>query len=134
MIRSSCSKEWLAATGVLAILVGAFACATASAGSLYTTRLNDPKAVYLEPSAGADDTTALQQAINRVQETSGQGVVFIGPGRYRLTDTVYSANAGGFTEHNEHVWGTPPNPNLRGHLDMAPEDAANNRLMKILIK
>ncbi len=35
----------------------------------------------------------------------------------RLADTVYSANAGGFTEHNENVWNTPANPNLRGHLD-----------------
>ncbi len=35
----------------------------------------------------------------------------------RLADTVYSASCGGFTESNEHVWGTPPNPNLRGHLD-----------------
>lgn len=35
----------------------------------------------------------------------------------RLVDTVYSANAGGFTEHNENVWSSPKNPQLRGHLD-----------------
>jgi SpoIID/LytB domain protein len=42
----------------------------------------------------------------------------------RLADTVYSANAGGFTEHNEHVWHTTPNPNLRGHLDAPAETRA----------
>jgi hypothetical protein len=31
----------------------------------------------------------LQQAINHVQETSGQGVVLIAPGRYRIRDTIY---------------------------------------------
>lgn len=40
----------------------------------------------------------------------------------RLADTVYSANAGGFGEHNEHVWGTPPSSNLRGRLDVPRED------------
>ena len=35
----------------------------------------------------------------------------------RLADTVYSASCGGFSESNEHVWNTPVNPNLRGHLD-----------------
>jgi sugar lactone lactonase YvrE len=59
------------------------------AGSFYTQRLDDPKAVYVAPSNGGDDTTALQQAINRVQETAGQGVVLVGPGQYRLTNTIY---------------------------------------------
>ena len=39
--------------------------------------------------AGGDDTAALQQAIDRVQETTGQGIVFLGPGRYRINDTLY---------------------------------------------
>lgn len=54
-----------------------------------------------------------------VEETRGLILV---DGAGRLADTVYSANAGGYTEHNEHVWGTPPNPNLRGHLDVSAED------------
>jgi Pectate lyase superfamily protein/SMP-30/Gluconolactonase/LRE-like region len=37
----------------------------------------------------ADDSDALQKAINRVQETTRQGVVFIPEGRYRLGKTVY---------------------------------------------
>ena len=65
-------------------------------GSYYTVRPDDPKAVYLTrdnfPVHGdglADDTDAIQQAINKVQETTNQGVVFVPEGRYRLTNTVY---------------------------------------------
>ena len=64
--------------------------------SVYTQRPDDPHAVYVAPGqAGAhgdglgDDTEALQAAINRVQETTGQGVVFLAAGRYRLSHTVY---------------------------------------------
>jgi len=32
----------------------------------------------------------------------------------RLVDSVYSSTCGGHTENNEIVWGTPPDPNLRG--------------------
>ena len=56
--------------------------------SFYTQRLDDPKAVYLAPSGG-DDTIALQGAINRVSETTRQGIVLLAPGRYALTNTVY---------------------------------------------
>ncbi|WP_373048952.1 SpoIID/LytB domain-containing protein [Vulgatibacter sp.] len=31
-----------------------------------------------------------------------------------LVDSVYSSTCGGHTENNEAVWGTPPNPSLRG--------------------
>ena len=63
--------------------------------SYYTLRLDDPRAVYLTaadfPVRGdglADDTGAIQQAINKVQETTGQGIVFVPQGRYRLTRTI----------------------------------------------
>ncbi|HEX4122536.1 MAG TPA: glycosyl hydrolase family 28-related protein, partial [Verrucomicrobiae bacterium] len=48
----------------------------------------DPKAVYISPSGG-DDTAALQNAIDKVQETTGQGLVLLAPGRYRISDTLY---------------------------------------------
>jgi hypothetical protein len=64
--------------------------------SYYTVRLDDPKAVYLTPEnfpvkadGVADDTEGVQQAINKVQETTGQGIVFVPEGRYRLTKTIY---------------------------------------------
>jgi sugar lactone lactonase YvrE len=64
--------------------------------SYYTVRLDDPKAVYLtrddfavHGDGLADDTDALQQAINKVQETTNQGIVFVPEGRYRLSKTIY---------------------------------------------
>src|ERR1035438_2174815 len=59
-------------------------------------RLDDPKAVYLtrdnfsvHGDGIADDTDAIQQAIDKVQETINQGIVFVAEGRYRLTKTIY---------------------------------------------
>jgi len=59
------------------------------AASYYTMRLDDPKAVYVHGDGIADDTDAIQQAIDKVQETTNQGIVFVPEGRYRLTKTVY---------------------------------------------
>ncbi|HXP40130.1 MAG TPA: glycosyl hydrolase family 28-related protein, partial [Candidatus Acidoferrales bacterium] len=67
-----------------------------SGTSYYSARLDDPKAIYLTqdnfPVKGdgvADDSAALQQAINTVQEKTNQGILFVPPGRYRLTKTIY---------------------------------------------
>ncbi len=64
--------------------------------SFYTVRLDDPKAITLEPPAFAvsgdgvaDDTDALQAAINGAQEATGFGIVFVPEGRYRLSRTVH---------------------------------------------
>ena len=60
--------------------------------SFYPMRPDDPKAVYLEASEGTSDlSAALQNAIDRVQETAHHGIVFVPEGRYRL-------------EHTVHVW------------------------------
>ncbi len=61
----------------------------ANAQSVYRMRPDDAKAVYLEPSDGnSDASAALQDAVNRVQETVHHGIVFIPQGRYRLDHTV----------------------------------------------
>jgi hypothetical protein len=57
--------------------------------SFYTQRLEDPKAVYVAPFSNSDDTANLQQAVNRVQATTGQGIVLLAPGRYHIRDTIY---------------------------------------------
>ena len=69
------------------------------AASYYPIRLDDPKAVYLtrrdfpvHADGVADDADALQKAINRVQETTHQGIVFIPEGQYRLGKTVHVWN------------------------------------------
>jgi hypothetical protein len=64
------------------------AAASMRAASFYAQRLEDPNAVYVSPSGG-DDTIALQQALNRIQETTRQGVVLLAPGKYRISDTLY---------------------------------------------
>ena len=64
--------------------------------SRYPLKLDDSQAVYLTPDrfpvhadGKSDDSAAIQQAIDRVQETTGQGILFIPPGRYRLTRTLF---------------------------------------------
>lgn len=64
--------------------------------SYFAIRPDDPHAVYLDHGSFGvkgdgvtDDSDAIQQAINRVQETTYQGIVFIPEGRYRITRTIY---------------------------------------------
>ena len=64
--------------------------------SYYPARLDDAKAIYLTPTEFsvkangiADDSDAIQEAINKVRETTNQGILFISSGRYRLTKTIY---------------------------------------------
>src|ERR1700758_1891352 len=66
------------------------------ASSYYLQRLDDVAAVYVTPSASSvygdgtgDDTSALQQAIDKVAETRREGIVFLASGRYRLTRTIH---------------------------------------------
>ena len=61
----------------------------ARSASFYTQPLPDPKAVTVAAPSGGDDTAALQTAIDRVRETTGQGIVFIASGRYQITNTIY---------------------------------------------
>jgi hypothetical protein len=69
---------------------------TLLAASYYPERPEDAKAVYLTradfPVQGdgrADDTEAIQQAIDKEQETNSEGIVFLPSGRYRLTKTIH---------------------------------------------
>ena len=67
-----------------------------SGASFYPVRLDDPKAVYLTPDqfpvrgdGTADDSAAIQAAVDRVEKTTGEGILFIPEGRYRVTRTIY---------------------------------------------
>lgn len=55
-----------------------------------------------------------------VDATRGQVLLREGGG---LVEAYYSASCGGFGESNENVWGTPPDPSLRGRLDALGADA-----------
>ncbi len=118
------------------LLVGALAAlgphaSALEADSYYTVRLDDPKAVFvtreLYGAVGdgvADDTAALQKAIDAVQESTGEGVVFVPEGRYRLSGTL-------------NVWpgirvigyGTRRPAFLLGDLTPGYQDAAQPRYM-----
>ncbi len=70
--------------------------ATCLAASTYTTRLDDPAAVYLDAAefhahadGQADDTASIQAAIDKVQSSKGEGIVFVPQGRYRISHTVF---------------------------------------------
>lgn len=87
------NKLWLSA-GTLAIL--AVSIPSLASESFYRLRMEDNKAVYLTRNQGGlhgdgvgDDTDAIQQAIDKVQETTGQGIVFIPEGSYRISKTIF---------------------------------------------
>jgi len=68
----------------------------ALATSVYTTRLDDPRAVYLTAQefgatadGKADDSAAIQAAIDKAASSAHEGLVFVPSGRYRLTRSIY---------------------------------------------
>ena len=65
-------------------------CQVAFAASVITTRLEDPKAIYVDaPARTADSSAALQAAIDKASGTGREGIVFIPTGRYTITRTIY---------------------------------------------
>src|SRR3984957_8829576 len=78
------------------LLVTLLVTATCSAASTYPTRLDDPAAVYLTAEefhahgdGKEDDSAAVQAAIDNLQATKGEGIVFVPQGRYRISRTIY---------------------------------------------
>jgi sugar lactone lactonase YvrE len=64
--------------------------------SYYPLRLEDSKAVYLtkdqfpvKADGLADDSAAIQAAIDKAEAEHGEGIVFVPEGRYRVTRTIY---------------------------------------------
>ena len=64
--------------------------------SVFTTRLDDPGAVFVTPESfgvkgdgTSDDSRALQAALDQAAAAGNGGVVFLPSGRYRLTRTLY---------------------------------------------
>ena len=69
---------------------------SASAASVFTTRLDDPKAVYLTTQEFGvhgdgigDDSATIQAAVDKAASNAGEGIVFVPSGRYRITRTLY---------------------------------------------
>ncbi|ADU28861.1 glycosyl hydrolase family 28-related protein [Evansella cellulosilytica] len=68
--------------------------------SFYQDRLEDDQAVYLtsenfevKGDGQADDTSAIQAAINQVKDTFNFGIVFVPEGIYRISETIYIPKA-----------------------------------------
>jgi sugar lactone lactonase YvrE len=78
-------------TNLLAGLLALAIAFHAQAASVFTTRLDDPKAIYVAaPADGqADDTGDIQAAIDKAGASAHEGIVFVPEGRYRLTRTIY---------------------------------------------
>ena len=69
---------------------------TGSAASTYPARLDDPAAVYLTAEefhvhgdGQGDDSAPIQAAIDKLQASKGEGIVFVPQGRYRISRTIY---------------------------------------------
>jgi sugar lactone lactonase YvrE len=79
--------------GLLPVLA-LFVAAPSGASSFYPLRPEDSRALYLAPNDAShgevppDATDQIQSAINKIQETSGQGILFIPEGRYRISRTL----------------------------------------------
>ncbi len=80
---------------LLSVLLVA-AASPAVAESVFTTRPEDPGAVYLTAEqfgacgdGAADDTAAVQAAVDKAAATPSGGILFVPSGRYRLTRTLY---------------------------------------------
>jgi len=64
--------------------------AFAASTSVITTRPDDPKAIYLDaPAANADNSAAVQAAIDKAAGEVREGIVFVPAGRYALMRTIY---------------------------------------------
>ncbi len=79
---------------IAGMLMG-FTVASSWGASYYTLRPDDPKALYLTRNDSGlhgdgvgDDTDAIQNAIDKIQETTVQGILFIPEGRYRISKTI----------------------------------------------
>jgi hypothetical protein len=81
---------------LLLLAISCLFAATCFAASIYPARLDDPAAVYLTAEefqvhrdGTQDDSAAIQAAIDKLQSTKGEGIVFIPQGRYRISRTIY---------------------------------------------
>lgn len=68
--------------------------------SFLSERVKDSQAIYLtaeffdvKGDGVADDTVAIQAAINKVKETMNYGIVFVPEGKYRISKTIYIPKA-----------------------------------------
>jgi hypothetical protein len=87
--------HWRVLKRILACMALSLVSFPAAAASVFTSRPDDPAAVYVDApaapaAAGAvDDSGLLQAALDRAGAGPNGGVVFVPSGRYRLTRTLF---------------------------------------------
>src|SRR6478752_7682850 len=85
-------KTWLGAASAASIALAMMASAPAEASiSVFVTAPDDPAAVVVKAKGDgrADDTAALQGAIDAAAAKPGGGLVFLPSGRYRISKTLF---------------------------------------------
>lgn len=87
------NSKWTTLRGIV-VLLGLVP--PLQAQSVYSTRLDDPEAIYLgsarfpvDSGASADSSAVIQAAIDAAETQRGQGIIFVPEGRYRITRTVF---------------------------------------------
>lgn len=85
------SRRRTAATLLLATLLGGAAQAQTPGASIMRSAPEDARAVTVRGVADgrADDTAAIQRAIDAAADQGGGGIVFLPEGRYRITRTIF---------------------------------------------
>jgi len=91
MLRAAAKRRMVFGTALataLAIATPAFA--SIQPNSVLATRPDDPAAVVVKAKGDgrADDTAAIQRALDAARDKTGHGLVFLPSGRYRLTRTL----------------------------------------------
>ncbi len=78
-----------------AALTAALAAPAAASTSVYQTQPADPRAIVVKGAGDgvADDSAALQQAIDAAAASGNGGVVFVPSGKYRITRTIFVRTA-----------------------------------------
>ncbi|WP_421736463.1 glycosyl hydrolase family 28-related protein [Caulobacter sp.] len=73
-----------------AVILASASGAMAGTGSVYLTAPDDPRAISVKGvgDGRADDTDAVQRAIDSARDKTGHGVVFLPSGRYRLSRSI----------------------------------------------
>ncbi len=88
------TMKWLLSGAVLLPVLSPVA-AFAKTNSVYLTRPDDPRAITVKGvgDGRADDSVALQQAIDAAAAGGQGGVVFVPSGRYRISRTIFVRSA-----------------------------------------
>jgi SpoIID/LytB domain protein len=106
-----------------ALRAQAVAARTELLAKIGTRHFNDPYVICSSQHCQVYGGVGLEDERTSKAVRGTRGEVLMRDGGGGLVQAYYSASCGGFGEHNENIWGTPPDPSLRGHIDALGKDA-----------